>query len=97
MIELSQGAFRLWRKAYFRSALTGYAVLMENIRPEAADMSDATNRTVSLNPITRLGCGCFNARLGCGTKQTCCTTGAKESAAKVKVNKLPQPSPPRKC
>ena len=74
--------------------LTGYAVLTEGIHPETIGISNATNRTVSHNPVTRLGGGQFNTLLGCGIEWTCCVSGAMESVAKVKVRKLPQPTPP---
>jgi anaerobic selenocysteine-containing dehydrogenase len=74
--------------------LTGYAVLTEGIHPETIGVSNATNRTVTHNPITRLGGGQFNTLLGVGVEWTCCVSGAMESVAKVKVTKLPAPPPP---
>jgi len=74
--------------------LTGYAVFTEGIHPETIGISNATNRIVSHNPITRLGGGQFNTLLGCGIEWTCCVSGAMESVAKVKVKKLPHPTPP---
>ena len=74
--------------------LTGFAVVTEGIHPETIGVSNATNRTVTHNPITRLGGGQFNTLLGVGVEWTCCVSGAMESVAKVKVTKLPAPPPP---
>ncbi|HRY34951.1 MAG TPA: hypothetical protein P5249_03505 [Smithellaceae bacterium] len=83
---------RWWLKACSRFGfLTGYAVLTEGIHPEVIGISNATNRTVFHNPITRLGGGQFNTLLGWGIEWTCYVSGAMESVAKVKVKKLPPP------
>jgi len=74
--------------------LTGYAVITEGIHPEVIGISNATNRTVTHNPVTRLGGGQFNTLLGVGVEWTCCVSGAMESVAKVKITKLPAPPPP---
>ena len=44
--------------------LTGWAVLSEGIHPEVIGISNATNRTVTHSPITRMGGGQFNTLLG---------------------------------
>lgn len=56
--------------------LTGYAVVPEGIHPEVIGISNATNRTVSHNPLTRLGGGQFNTLLGFGIEWHCCVSGA---------------------
>ncbi|RLG22987.1 molybdopterin oxidoreductase, molybdopterin binding subunit, partial [Methanosarcinales archaeon] len=73
--------------------LTGRAVFTEGIHPECVAVSNATNRTVSHNPITRLGGGGFNTLLPNNFKNTDNVTGAMESVAKVKIKKLDTPPP----
>ena len=51
--------------------LTGWAVLSEGIHPEVIGISNATNRTVTHSPITRMGGGQFNTLLGMGMDYTC--------------------------
>jgi len=74
--------------------LTGWVVLSEGIHPEVIGISNATNRTVTHSPITRMGGGQFNTLLGMGMDYTCGVSGSMESVAKVKITKLPAPPPP---
>jgi anaerobic selenocysteine-containing dehydrogenase len=74
--------------------LTGWAVLSEGVHHETIGVSNATNRTVTHSPITRMGGGQFNTLLGVGADWTCAVSGAMESVAKVKVKKIPAPPPP---
>jgi anaerobic selenocysteine-containing dehydrogenase len=89
---IGQGDFIEVRSRF--GALTGWAELSEGIHPECIGISNATNRTVTHSPVTRLGGGQFNTLLGCGIEWTCCVSGAMESVAKVKITKLPAPPPP---
>jgi anaerobic selenocysteine-containing dehydrogenase len=75
-------------------SLSGWLVLTEGIHPEAVGVSNATNRTVSHNPITRLGGGQFNTLLGNSFEYTDLCSGAMESVARVKIAKLPSPPLP---
>ena len=74
--------------------LTGWVVLSEGVHPETVAISNATNRTVTHNPITRLGGGGFNTLLGMGMDYTCAVCGSMESVAKIKIRKIPAPPPP---
>jgi anaerobic selenocysteine-containing dehydrogenase len=74
--------------------LTGWVVLSEGIHPEVIGISNATNRTVTHSPITRMGGGQFNTLLGMGMEYTCGVSGSMESVAKVKITKIPAPPPP---
>ena len=76
--------------------LSGWLVLTEGIHPEVVGVSNATNRTVSHNPITKLGGGQFNTLLGNNFEYTDLCSGAMETVARVKVKKLSPPSPPPK-
>lgn len=74
--------------------LSGWLVFTEGIHPEVVGVSNATNRTVSHNPITRLGGGQFNTLLGNNFDYTDLCSGAMETVARVKVSKVPKPPPP---
>jgi anaerobic selenocysteine-containing dehydrogenase len=76
--------------------LTGWLILTEGIHPESVGVSNATNRTVSHSPVTRLGGGQFNTLLSASFEYTDLVSGAMESVARVKVTKLPPPPPPEK-
>ena len=76
--------------------LSGWLVFTEGIHPEVVGISNATNRTVTHNPVTRLGGGQFNTLLGNNFEYTDLTSGALETVARVKVTKLPPPPPPEK-
>ena len=76
--------------------LSGWLVFTEGIHPEVVGVSNATDRTVSHNPITRLGGGQFNTLLGNNFEYTDLCSGAMETVARVKVKKLSPPSPPPK-
>ena len=75
--------------------LTGRLVATEGIHPEAVGVSNATNRTTSHNPVTRLGGGQFNTLLGNNFEYSDLVSGAMESVARVKVKKIPSPPPPK--
>jgi anaerobic selenocysteine-containing dehydrogenase len=74
--------------------LSGWVVLSEGIHPEVIGISNATNRTVTHSPITRMGGGQFNTLLGMGMDYTCACSGSMESVAKVKITKIAAPPPP---
>jgi anaerobic selenocysteine-containing dehydrogenase len=73
--------------------LSGWLIFTEGIHPEVIGVSNATNRTVSHNPVTRLGGGQFNTLLGSDFDYTDLVTGAMETVARVKVTKLPTAPP----
>jgi len=76
--------------------LTGWLVYTEGIHPEVIGVSNATNRTVTHSPITRLGGGQFNTLLGNNFEYTDLCTGAMETVARVKITKLPAPPLPER-
>ncbi len=76
--------------------LSGWLVYTEGIHPEVIGVSNATNRTVSHSPVTRLGGGQFNTLLGNDFDYTDHVTGAMETVARVKITKLPKPPLPKK-
>ena len=76
--------------------LSGWLVYTEGIHPEVIGVSNATNRTVSHSPVTRLGGGQFNTLLGNNFEYTDHVTGAMETVARVKITKLPKPPLPKK-
>jgi len=77
-------------------ALTGRVVLTEGIHPETVGISNATNRTVTHSPITRLGGGQFNTLCGNSFQYTDEVSGAMESVARVKIKKIDAPPPDTK-
>lgn len=75
--------------------IRGIAMLTEGLHPEVIGVSTAVTRTVSHNPITRLGGGTFDTLLSCSPEYTDHVTGTFETTARVKVTRLSADTPLR--